>query len=68
MKFWCGSILLLAPALWGQSNASDGALSGYVRDESNAMIAGAALTARHLQTNTEVKALSNEDGYYRFPL
>ncbi len=69
MKLCHGSIILfLAPALWGQSNASDGALSGYVRDESNAMIAAAAVTARHLQTNTEVKALSNQDGYYRFAL
>ncbi len=55
-------------ALLGQSNASDAAIDGYVRDQSGAFVPAAAVSIRNLQTNVELSTLSNQDGYYRFPL
>lgn len=47
---------------------TDSALSGYVRDESEAVVPNAKVTARNLQTGTEASVLTGRDGYYRFPL
>ena len=66
MKLFAGT--LLAAGLWAQSNATDAALNGYVRDESGASIPAAKVTARNLATNTEVAGTTNQDGYFRFPL
>lgn len=62
-------LLALAPvALHSQSNASDAAIDGYVRDQSGAFVPSAAITIRNLQTNIELSTLSNHNGYFRFPL
>jgi hypothetical protein len=66
MKFL--AILFASFALFAQSNASDAALNGYIRDESGASIPAAKVTARNLNTNTEIPAVANQDGYFRFPL
>jgi hypothetical protein len=51
------AILLLfaafAASLFAQSNATDAALNGYVRDESGAAIPNAKVTARSVATNAE---------------
>ncbi len=61
--------LLLAPAcLFAQSNASDAAIDGYVRDASAAVIAKAKVTVRNLQTDVRFETETNNDGYFRFPL
>jgi hypothetical protein len=48
--------------------ASTGQVSGQVRDQSGAVIAGAQITARNLAQNTTSSAQSNNDGYYTFKL
>jgi carboxypeptidase family protein len=59
----------MAPlAVSAQSNASDGALDGYVHDENSAVIPGAKIVARNLQTNIELTANADGQGYFRFPL
>lgn len=61
-------LALFSLALWAQSNATDAALNGYVRDESGAFIPAAKVTARNRATNAEVVGTSNQEGYFRFPL
>lgn len=61
-------LALLPLSLWAQSNATDAALNGYVRDESGAFIPAAKVTARNKATNAEVFGTSNQEGYFRFPL
>ncbi len=61
-------LALLTTSLWAQSNATDAALNGYVRDESGAAIPAVKVTARNVETNADFPAAVNEDGYYRFPL
>lgn len=60
--------LVAACSLWGQSNATDAALDGFIRDESLAVVSGASVRAINVQTNAESAVQTNQDGYYRFPL
>jgi hypothetical protein len=46
-----------------QSNAAD--LRGYVRDQQNAVIVGATVTARNPATNTAHSAVTNDEGFYQ---
>jgi Carboxypeptidase regulatory-like domain/TonB dependent receptor len=62
-----GSIILPFRS-FGQSNASDAALEGYIRDASNSPIGGADVSARNIETNTIARAKTDEQGYYRFPI
>jgi len=66
MKLPC--LALLSIAVYAQSNASDAALNGYIRDESGASIPAAKITARNLNTNAETNGSANQEGYFRFPL
>lgn len=61
-------IALLTTTLWAQSNATDAALNGYVRDESGAAVPAAKVTAQHLETNVGFTSAANQEGYFRFPL
>ena len=51
-----------------QSNATDGAVEGYVRDASGAIISGATITTKNTATNIVSQTTTNSEGYYRFPL
>jgi len=62
------SLFLGAIPSLGQSNAVDGAIDGYVTDNSGGTIPEALVTIRNTDTNVSAKALSGKDGYYRFPL
>lgn len=66
MKFL--ALALISIGLYSQSNATDAALNGYIRDESGASVPGASIKARNLNTNTEIPAAANQEGYFRFPL
>ncbi|MEZ5356778.1 MAG: TonB-dependent receptor [Bryobacteraceae bacterium] len=61
-------VSLLCTAGFAQSNASDGAIDGFVQDESGAFLSGAKVTVRNIHTNVETEALTNGSGYYRMPL
>ncbi len=66
-----GLAVLLAGAvglLSAQSNATDAAVEGYVRDASGGSIAGAKVTAENIGTKFISETKSNSEGYYRFPL
>jgi Carboxypeptidase regulatory-like domain len=61
-------ILIFPLRSLAQSNASDAALEGYIRDTSDSPVGGADVSARNIETNTIAKAKTDEQGYYRFPI
>src|SRR5215475_10951083 len=54
--------------LAAQSNATDAAIEGYVRDASGAIVSGAIITTKNMATNIVSQTTANGEGYYRFPL
>lgn len=52
----------------GQSNATDGAIEGVVRDPSGAHVPGATVVALNLGTNQIHETKTDQSGYFRFPL
>ena len=62
--------MLIAAALSSPLGAQigGGSIVGTVTDPSNAAIVGAHVTATNLGTNETRKAVTNELGYYEFPL
>lgn len=52
----------------GQSQTTTGTIQGTVTDPNGAVIAGAAITVRNLDTGFERSATSNSDGYFTAPL
>ena len=63
-------ILLLACPVAGfaQSNATDGALDGFVKDPSGASVPSARIIALNLATNQVHETTVDRAGYFRFPL
>ena len=55
-------------AALAQSNATDGALDGFVRDPSGASVPAATVVALNLGTNQVHEASADQQGYFRFPL
>jgi Carboxypeptidase regulatory-like domain len=73
MRKFCYSllfILLLAlpSASFGQANAVDAAVNGYVLDPSKTPVAGAHITLTNVATGISQDATTDGQGYYRFPL
>jgi hypothetical protein len=68
MRLILVSLAVCAAMAYAQSNASDAALEGYVRDPTGAAISAAKVSVRNVETNIVHDMLSAEDGYYRFPL
>lgn len=65
----CLVLALLFPLpLLAQSNATDGALEGFVRDPSGASAPGATVVATNLRTGLVNTTTTSDEGYYRFPL
>lgn len=62
-------LLVLWPAMaLAQSNATDGALDGFVRDPSGASVPAARVIALNLETNQVHESETDRQGYFRFPL
>jgi protocatechuate 3,4-dioxygenase beta subunit len=62
-------ILFLLAALCGaQSNATDGALDGYVTDPTGARVPNASIEAILEATNQRFSTTTDAEGYYRFPI
>jgi Carboxypeptidase regulatory-like domain len=60
--------LLTAGLLHAQSNATDAAIEGYIKDASGGSVAGAKITVQDVGTKFVSGTKSNTEGYYRFPL
>ncbi|HMF78896.1 MAG TPA: TonB-dependent receptor [Bryobacteraceae bacterium] len=60
--------LLVDTTVHAQSNASDAAMEGYVRDTSGAAIKAAKLIARNVDTNISAEATTDDQGYFRFAI
>lgn len=61
-------MLPLAAAMYAQTNATDAALDGFVTDEQGSAVRSAKVVARNTNINTPAETLTNDDGYFRFPL
>jgi Carboxypeptidase regulatory-like domain len=59
------AVFLIMPCARGQSSA--GAVSGTVRDQTGAVIPGAAVSIVNTATNVKVLTRANEAGFYLFP-
>jgi hypothetical protein len=59
---------LMATAVFGQINATDAGLDGYVQDENAGRIASASVVIRNVKTNQRFESKANDEGYFRFPL
>jgi hypothetical protein len=57
--------LVIAPCAWPQ--ASTGSVSGTVRDQSGAVIPGAAVVLTNTETNVKSRTPTNETGFYMLP-
>ena len=57
-------VAILSPALWGQTAQ----VGGSVQDSSQSVVAGAVVTAAHVETGVKRSTVSNESGYYTIPL
>ena len=73
MRTFCYSLLFLLllalpTASFGQANAVDAAVNGYVLDPSKTPIAGAHITLTNVATGIAQDATTDGQGYYRFPL
>src|SRR5258708_16438983 len=58
------AIALIAPVF---AQFDSGQISGFVRDESGAVVPGAVVVARNEGTGEERRTTTNADGYYVFP-
>src|ERR1700733_7861448 len=73
MRKFCYSLLFLLlmaipTASFGQANAVDAAVNGYVLDPSRRPISGAHITLTNVATGIAQEATTDGQGYYRFPL
>jgi len=64
----CWVLIVLSARILAQSNATDSVLEGYVADRSGASVPRAVCTAVNQSTGLRLEVLSDDNGYYRFPL
>jgi hypothetical protein len=62
------TLLAFPAALFGQANAVDAAVNGYVTDTAKSSIVGAHATLTSVTTGISLEATTDNKGYYRFPL
>lgn len=68
LLFIAAAVLAPGGPVFAQSNATDAALEGYVRDADGGALPGASVVARSLHTNVAQTATTDERGYFRFSL
>src|SRR6188474_85413 len=59
--------VFLVPPAFAQQVITNGSLSGRVADPSGAVVPGALVTARQLQTNQSSTTQTDHEGRFRFP-
>ncbi len=62
-----GMVLACAATGWAQQSIDYASVSGRVTDPSGAVVPGAAVAARHQQTNLVATTITDRDGRFRFP-
>ena len=60
-------IFLLASLAMGQQNVTSATLTGSIQDASGAVVSGANVSARNVETNQQTTTTSDNEGRYRFP-
>lgn len=66
--FALAPLLLISAPAFGQANAVDAAVNGYVTDSSKSVIPGAHVSLTNISTGTSQETVADGKGYYRFPL
>ena len=62
-------VVFASPVIsFGQANAVDAAVNGYVSDSGKHPIMGAHTTLTNIATGISQDAITDSNGYYRFPL
>ena len=67
-SFLLAPFVLASSYAFGQANAVDAAVNGYVTDASKGAIAGAHVSLTNVSTGIEQGTTADGNGYYRFPL
>jgi hypothetical protein len=67
MQRICGIGLLCLGSAWAQESINYASISGRVTDPTGAVILGAQVTARQVETNLAAIAETDRDGRFRFP-
>jgi carboxypeptidase family protein len=66
--YLCIALLsLCAGVAVGQQNVTSATLTGSIQDGSGAVVTGASVTAKNLETNQATMTSSDDEGRYRFP-
>ena len=60
------AIIVAAPPL-AVAQTNTGEISGVVRDSQGGVLPGAVVIARHIETDTLIERVTDEDGYYLLP-
>ena len=60
-------VLAFAPAVGAQQSVDYASVSGRVTDPQGAVVAGARVTARHVDTNVTAETVTDTTGRFRFP-
>jgi hypothetical protein len=60
--------IILSISVFAQSQALNGQIEGTVSDANGASVPNASVTAKNIETGTERKTVSAENGTYRIPL
>lgn len=60
-------IFLFAGLALGQQNVTSATLTGTIQDASGAVVGGANVSARNVETNQQTTTTSDHEGRYRFP-
>ncbi|HEX3185993.1 MAG TPA: TonB-dependent receptor [Pyrinomonadaceae bacterium] len=64
----CSALMFLSAGLaLGQQNVTSAALTGLVQDGTGAVVNGANVTAKNLETNQQTATATDSEGRYRFP-
>ena len=70
MKYWKIGLVWLIAATWlaGQSQSNTADLTGYIRDQSGAVLPGVSITAAQIETGFTRTTVSEDSGNYRLVL
>src|SRR6185503_11789460 len=66
--YFCTALIFLSASfVMGQHNVTSATLTGSIQDASGAVVSGASVNARNVETNQQTTTTSDSEGRYRFP-